>query len=261
MTTEMTEQTDVVPVPGKAIPDGTKIPDRFSDLYRLLPHDENILIFDIGANVGDMTIKFRDMYPLSTIHCFEPTPEAFKKLRWRFKEDAQVKLNNVAVSDANGTKKFFVNEEYNKVNSLLQRNQELSKYYRYDVKKHIEVKTIALGPYCNANKIQKVNLLKLDIQGGEIYALKGAVEILKRKKVDVLLTEVLFVELYEGGAVFFELSAFLAQYGYTLYNLYDLHRAEGGQLTWGDGIFISQDYRKKVFGEKTNFFKQLFSKF
>jgi hypothetical protein len=70
MPDNLNASTDTLPVPGKSIPDGTRIPDRFFDLYHLLPHDKEILIFDVGANVGDMSGKFKEMFPMSTIHVF-----------------------------------------------------------------------------------------------------------------------------------------------------------------------------------------------
>lgn len=244
-------------VPGKTIPDGTKTPDRFGDLYRWLPHDKRITIFDVGSNVGDMTRKFREMFPFASIHCFEPTPVAFQKLKWRLKQDEAVILNNVAVAETDGEMRFFVNEDFNKVNSLLQRNRTQSKYYRYDVQQHIDVKTISLDRYCSEKGVGNINLLKLDIQGGEVSALKGASNLLQHQAIDIILSEILFVELYEGGAVFYELSAFLAQYGYTVYHLYDLHRAENGQITWGDAIFVSLQYRRKGIDKKKNLLQRL----
>ena len=95
----------------------------------------------------------------------------------------------------------------------------------------------SLNSYCAANGIDRIDLLKLDIQGGELAALCGAANLLERAAVKVLISEVEFVELYEGQPLFCSIVGFLARYGYGLYALPKLVPDELGQLCWADAVF------------------------
>ena len=48
--------------------------DKFSDLVK----GKNLTIFDVGANIGDKSKLFSDMFQGATIHCFEPDPVNLK---------------------------------------------------------------------------------------------------------------------------------------------------------------------------------------
>jgi FkbM family methyltransferase len=60
--------------------------------------------------------------------------------------------------------------------------------------------------------MNEYNILVLDIQGYELHALKGAVEILPY--LDCIYTEVNFIEMYEGCALIEEIDQFLNQFGF-----------------------------------------------
>lgn len=70
-------------------------------------------------------------------------------------------------------------------------------------------------------------------------ALQGAVNLLSTQSIDLVYTEVLFAKLYENQANFYNLCELLSQYGYVLYELYNLKYGKNGVLAWGDAIFIS----------------------
>jgi FkbM family methyltransferase len=211
--------------------------------YRFFSKDMPMVIFDIGANVGLISQKFRDMYPSASIHAFEPTPEAFRRLSWRFRKEPSFAGNNIAISNEKTTATFHVNNEFNKVNSLLPRDRDMQvKHGLASVDQTIEVKTSTIDQYCAEKGITHINILKMDIQGGELMALHGAQKMLETLHIDLILTEVMFAKLYEGGPLFHDISDFLAERNYQLYNLYDLHRGNRGQLTWGDGIFSNQNF-------------------
>lgn len=67
----------------------------------------------------------------------------------------------------------------------------------------------------------RVDFLKLDVQGFELSVLKGAQELLK--KVLVLHTEVEFVEMYEKQPLFAEVDQFLRQQGFVFHRFASVH--------------------------------------
>ena len=92
----------------------------------------------------------------------------------------------------------------------------------------------------------KLSIVKMDIQGGELSALRGARSFLTSGKVGIVYLEVMFVPLYQGAPLFHEVCAYLEQLQFTLYDLFDLHRANDGQLRYADAIFISPSVRAKA---------------
>ncbi len=64
--------------------------------------------------------------------------------------------------------------------------------------------------------------------------------MLDRQGIDLIYTEVLFMDMYEGAAGFHVLMAYLLGKGFQLHNLYELARNQKGRLAWGDALFVHQ---------------------
>jgi FkbM family methyltransferase len=79
-------------------------------------------------------------------------------------------------------------------------------------------------------------LLKIDVQGAELEALKGGVETLKRAELVVLETS--FFRFFGQGPLFSEVVAFMEGQGFALYDLFGLaHRPLDGALAQADAVF------------------------
>lgn len=204
-------------------------------------------ILDVGANIGGTAKRYRARFPEAEIYCFEPFPETLEKLRLRYAQDPKTHIVPKAVSERSGRTTFHVNA-YDATNSLLPRPAGQRRYFPAHAgpKGTVEVEVTSLDEFALDNEIGSVDILKLDIQGGEAMALRGAKGLLERGAVSVVYTEVMFVAHYEGGALFHELWALLAEFGYSLFGLYHLHNASNGQLRCGDAIFVSPSVRSDV---------------
>lgn len=205
------------------------------------------IILDVGANKGDTAEHYRKLLPKSTVHCFEPFPETLSILSSRFESDDHVLINPKAVSKEQGETSFFVNNAA-ATNSLLPSQEESQRFYPDQTKPKDEIKvpTIDLDTYALDNKIDHIDILKLDIQGGELLAISGANDLLSKQRIDLIYAEIQFVPLYQGAAQFDELWSALKGFGYTLYDVYDLHRSPGGQLLYGDALFVSKKCKEQV---------------
>lgn len=92
-----------------------------------------------------------------------------------------------------------------------------------------------------------VDFLKLDIQGFELNALKGAHQVLKR--TNVVHCEVEFAQIYEGQPLFSEVEAFLRDAGFDFIDFTNLCRyayhettsLRAERLGWGDALFFRRD--------------------
>jgi FkbM family methyltransferase len=213
--------------------------DAFLDQQRLLDGTAVKAVVDVGANLGETVLKYRTLFPTATIYAFEPFPDVHRQLAERFAADPQVRPYQRAVADAAGTRRLFVNEVHF-TNSLLPLDPAsivwdgLSPSQEPD--KSVEVPAVTLDGFAAAEGLSEIDLLKMDIQGGEAMALEGAAGLLKRRAVRVLYLEVQFFPLYAGQPYFCDVAGILHQHGYQLFGLYDLVHSERG-IGWADAIF------------------------
>lgn len=202
------------------------------------------LIFDVGGHYGETIRKYKRIFPGCRIVSFEPTPESFERLRHAWGPDADVTLVNKAVTEMDGPVDFHVNA-FDATNSTLPRPSSGRRYYprHAGMETKITVQGIALDSFLSADECP--DILKMDIQGGELAALKGAERLLKSATLKLIYTEALFIPHYEDQPLFHDISAYLLEHGYSLYNIYNLHTATNGQLRYGDALFVSADVRKR----------------
>jgi len=205
------------------------------------------VIFDVGAHKGETVARYRALFPDSSIYCFEPFPDNVKILHSRFSSDPSIHVYECAVSDVNGKKNFYVNEN-DATSSLLPRTKRERRYYSKaaDSQCTVEVDTLTIDNILQQNGIEHIDILKFDIQGGELMALVGAEKALQESRVSVIYTETLFVSHYEENPLLIDLWKYLDQYAYTFFDIYNLYRAINGQLRFADTLFINKDVRSRV---------------
>ena len=81
------------------------------------------------------------------------------------------------------------------------------------------VDAIALDTFCRERGVEQVDIMKLDIQGSELMALKGAAGLLNKQDIRSIFCEIEFRQLYEGQPLFWEISAYLMSFGYQFFNI------------------------------------------
>ena len=238
MSASPSEPSCTAPQPGR---------DAYSDQRLLLGGDGANTIIDVGANVGNTVEQYYFTYPDATIHAFEPDPTTFAQLVKRYRTHPRVRCWCNAVSDHEHSASFFINEDPG-TNSLLPRPESGRRYYnqRGVLRQKIDVPAVTLDAFCADNGIAALDILKLDIQGGELLALKGAEQLLESQSVSVIYSEVQFIQLYDRAPLFHDICQFLEGKGYSLYGLYDLVVAANGQLRFADAIFIPPTVRERV---------------
>ncbi len=205
------------------------------------------VIFDVGAHKGETVSRYRELFPDSHIYCFEPFPDNVTILRSRFSSDSFVHIYECAVADLNGRKTFYVNEN-DATSSLLPRTKDERRYFSKaaDSRCTVEVDALTIDEILQQNGISHIDILKFDIQGGELMALRGAEKALQESRVSVIYTETLFVHHYEKNPLLLDLWQYLDKYAYTFFDIYDLYRATNGQLRFADTLFINEETRSRV---------------
>lgn len=215
--------------------------DQYDFQKKIIKNHDKLIIFDLGANRGDTVEKYLELFPKAEIHAFEPFPLSFEILSKRYQNDKRVILNNIAVSDHNNKSTLYVNKNVD-TNSLLKPQKTgLSSDKQVANVDTIEINNTTLTKYCENKKIETIDILKMDIQGGELNVLKGGKELLSKNKIDLIYSEAYFIEQYENQPLFFEIATHLLSNNYLLQDIYS--PIYGNQaLAWCDVIFIKKTY-------------------
>jgi FkbM family methyltransferase len=168
------------------------------------------VVVDAGANIGVYSrFLSKCVGPTGFVHSFEPSPENFARLQAGVAAYANVYANQMAVGDRTGDALLYVSDELN----VDHRSYATEK----DQRRSVPMRMIALDDYLKPG--ERVDLLKLDIQGSELHALRGALRILTENPSIKLLLEFWPYGLRSAGVSARELVTFLKQHGFALYRI------------------------------------------
>lgn len=216
--------------------------DPFFDQQFLLRDSAVNTIFDIGAHVGQTAKHYRQLFKDAKIVAFEPFPDSYSKLVEFSHSLEPIEAHNLAIAEVSEEKSFY-STTFSPQNSLLKLTDSSVNYYDQAVPtavKPIQVKATSLDDFCQSRNIEKIQICKMDIQGAELLALKGGVNLLSNKAIDLFHLEVCFSEYYHNQALFYQICDFLAAYGYRLFGLYNLYHGKNNlALVEGDALFLS----------------------
>ena len=205
--------------------------NRWDDI-KYLNNIDNPTIVDAGANEGRTIDEFIERFENPNIYAFEPVPELSSKLEEKYND---IEVYQKALGDQNMSKIFTINKN-NATSSFL----EPTKYNRsqhgeaVDSKRKIKIEQTRLD-----DMIDNVDILKLDLQGHELAALKGSERILEN--IDLITTETMFIEEYKNQPLFGDIDTFLRDRNFVLFNLYELSTHKNGRLDQADALYIKQN--------------------
>lgn len=155
--------------------------DRLTKLIIQAHLPPDAVCIDVGAFQGEITAQLLEAAPLGRVIAVEPLPDLAAALRRRFPQ-GQVKILEVALSDQEGGSDFnhvVTNPAY----SGLRRRQ----YDRPDEQdRSIHVRTVRLDDLLAEHLIDRLDLIKIDVEGGEYGVLLGGLETLRRFRPLVL---------------------------------------------------------------------------
>jgi FkbM family methyltransferase len=207
---------------------------------RHLPRLNYRCVIDAGANRGAFTDAFLRLHTPERIVLVEAIPDLALQLGAKYERDPRISVVAAALSDRNGDARFEINRS-EASSSLLPIDPRNSEWFGRDlsVANVIAVPTLALSELMAREKLESVDLLKLDLQGAERLVLTGAVEVLDR--VRVIYTEIFFEPLYESAWLFGELNEFLSGHDFKLCGLSNIVHATNGDLVQANATFRRND--------------------
>jgi FkbM family methyltransferase len=153
-------------------------------------------LFDVGANIGLVTFAIAAQRPDVTISAFEPSAPniaAWKRNR-ALNPRADVRLVEAAVSDHENGARLSVPADSG--------SGRLAD-------EGVEVATVTLDAHCARQGIERIDVIKIDVEGHEPAVLAGADRLLRDRAIGMIVCEVKHSGRGDGDP-----AAILARYGY-----------------------------------------------
>jgi FkbM family methyltransferase len=131
-------------------------------------------IFDVGANIGLTTLLFSKVVPSSVVYSFEPGPKAFACLSetLRRNEVSTERAYNFGLSDRPGHLKFFEAQ-------MLAGSYAITEDHPHQAVANINIEVKTIDDFVAENKIDKLDFIKVDVEGFESEVIKGARKTLR----------------------------------------------------------------------------------
>ena len=196
------------------IPNGRLLP---LDLKRAHISPENI--FDVGANIGQTANYFAEHFPGANIYCFEPVKTTYKELTQNIKSNKIHTFNEglgAAIQDL----------------TINKNNSSGSSSLKGDDGRFFETEIVKINTglnFCIQNKIENIDLLKMDVEGYELDALKGFGGFLKTN-VKMIYSEIGFDKNDPYKTYISDMLEITSDSGFIVSGFYEPYRWGKGKL-------------------------------
>jgi FkbM family methyltransferase len=205
-----------------------------------LPARTSVTLIDIGA-AGDIEPRWKKFEPILNYIGFEPDERSRNLLEQKENRCLNYSILPNALWESSGD-----------ISINLCRAPQVSSYYfpnrgfvdlfpnpnRFDIESSVSLNTVKLDDL----NFSSADFMKVDIQGGELNALRGGMSLLE--KTLGLEIEVEFLPIYSNQPLFGEVSEFASKLGFQFIDFVSLIRWQRnsinsfGQCTFADALFL-----------------------
>jgi FkbM family methyltransferase len=144
--------------------------------YPFLPFVDDVrVVFDVGANCGAASVHFARHYPAAAVHAFEPGREARSYLVRNVAALSNVRVHPIGLYSADQRARLYRGAGDLGQASVLRRAVNL------DESEPVELR--AGGTWAADQGIDRIDILKVDVEGCEVEVLEGLAALLPAVKV------------------------------------------------------------------------------
>ena len=221
----------------KSIPLGV---NPFVDINYYINNFKIEVIFDIGANIGQSATFYRKKFPKAKIFSIEPVSETYNQLKINTK-NLNVNCYNLAFGSKQGVVKMEISNlsEHSVSNKIIINIEENNLKCSYE-----EVNLTTIDKFLVSNNINHINYMKVDTEGHDLEAMKGAENALKNKRIDFIETELSMNSTNQFHIDYFSMVEYMLKYNYLVFGIYEqIHDfvIEKPVLRRSNVVFISQN--------------------
>jgi len=184
--------------------------EEFVSLLRRIIKQGDVVI-EPGANVGYITAILSSLVGENgKVFSLEPSNICYKKIV-SYLTKPNIILMNYAIADIDGElnfidKEIVISQGYSAFSEFAGKRETDNEYL---------IPTITVDTLIAKNNLKQIKLLKLDVEGAELMALKGASKALSNKQIDYILVETAFIDVYKSLNQ--EVHVILTKSGYDCY--------------------------------------------
>ncbi len=165
------------------------------------------VVVDAGANIGIYSqFLARCVGQAGMVHSFEPEPENFTRLYAAVAGLANVRVNQAAVSDKTGESVLYISDDLNVDHRAYPTEGE--------TRRTVSIRSTTLDDYFKPG--ERVDFIKMDVQGYEFHALQGAKRVVQENPAIKLLLEFWPYGLAQAGTPWEEFIKVLRGFGMDL---------------------------------------------
>ncbi len=192
-------------------------------------------LIDVGANIGQFSLLARAIHPQILIHAFEPLPSAAAHYERLFMHHSGVNLHRVAAGEMAGMSEIHISGRPDS-SSMLPITELQNEIFPGTAQASVAtIQVERVDDVLKASVLVDPVLIKLDVQGFELSALKGMPKLLQRAYY--VYAEVSFKELYKGQPLAHEIVAWLSSVGFRFSGVYNPTAAGDGSAVQADFLF------------------------
>jgi FkbM family methyltransferase len=172
-----------------------------------------MVVIDVGVNVGTTILKFAKYSQGGKVFGFEPDIEMFARAK---KNIALNNYKNISLIDkglgskATRVKLYKVHENNPGMNRVLD-SSNLNDDYDFT-----EIEVIRLDDFVQDNNIEKIDLIKIDVEGYEFNVIQGSIDIIRNMR-PIFFIELLDANLKEHNNSAEQLVRFFEDYNYQVF--------------------------------------------
>lgn len=148
----------------------------------------DLVVFDVGANCGqflNLAVE-RLGNRIQKLHSFEPAAATFAALQQAQPRHPGVVLNQLALGAEIGKAELYYDTEKSGLASLTKRDLA---FRQIEFERHETITITTLDAYCADKGINRIDWLKLDVEGHELDVLRGGSTMFAKRAVDLVTFE------------------------------------------------------------------------
>ena len=177
------------------------------------------VVFDVGAHEGVASREYLTSFPNSHIFAFEPHKPSFDVLGKNI-QNSRFHPFQLALTDEVADVTFYEYGNGSTINSLVPNA-------RYPERKGMKpteaiVSATTLDHFCGQNGVEHISFLKIDTEGNDFLAVRGAERLLRERRIDFIQFEFNDFALKEGvsGGSLNQISDYISRFGFNFVATY-----------------------------------------
>jgi len=193
-------------------------PDQAELKFYMAYVQKHMAIVDGGAGVGEMALMFS--YVGSRVEAFEPDPRMFRKLKGAFEHHPRgnVFLHELALSDEVGRAALHMYDDRRMGWSTMADRPVEEGGVDVEAEQTKVVETTTVDEHCRSHGINRIGLLKLDVEGSEFPVLRGAQGMMEAGAIDCISMEY-GRTWWDAGYTPDDVEAYLTGHGFEMMNV------------------------------------------